>query len=333
MKNKLLAVLATFGMVASASAVKINNNLSINGFIDGSWVSSDSGAANDDVDLDIDEVELNFIFNAGNVSGELHIDDNDDSADIGNIEQVHFTYGFSNGINLQVGRFGSDLGLEREDPAGLYTFSRAYGSQIDVDPGTAVGEVDNRDLFNLGNVDSLVGEGVRVSYAADKFTASFAAYNAQGTAEESSNPASQDDLDYELALTFTGIDNVVIGGGAQGQRSATDNDDTDTVNIYATYTLDKLLLGAEYVNADSEQLGDDLTAYSLLADYDINDQLGIAVRYSEWETAANEESDQLTIAPNYALTSSLGAILEYSSTEDSDGEEVDTLALELTFTF
>ena len=37
MKNKLLAVLATFGMVASASAVKINNNLSINGFIDGSY--------------------------------------------------------------------------------------------------------------------------------------------------------------------------------------------------------------------------------------------------------------------------------------------------------
>ena len=37
MKNKLLAVLATFGTVASASAVKINNNLSINGFIDGSY--------------------------------------------------------------------------------------------------------------------------------------------------------------------------------------------------------------------------------------------------------------------------------------------------------
>ena len=37
MKNKLLAVLATLGMVASASAVKINDNLSINGFIDGSY--------------------------------------------------------------------------------------------------------------------------------------------------------------------------------------------------------------------------------------------------------------------------------------------------------
>ena len=51
MKNKLIAVLATFGMVASASAVKINNNLSINGFIDGSYSLNESdtntGAAGD----------------------------------------------------------------------------------------------------------------------------------------------------------------------------------------------------------------------------------------------------------------------------------------------
>ena len=43
MKNKLLAVMAVFGMVASASAVKINNNLSINGFIDGSYVLQEGG--------------------------------------------------------------------------------------------------------------------------------------------------------------------------------------------------------------------------------------------------------------------------------------------------
>ena len=42
MKNKLIAVIATLGMVASASAVKVNNNLSINGFIDGSYVSQEN---------------------------------------------------------------------------------------------------------------------------------------------------------------------------------------------------------------------------------------------------------------------------------------------------
>ena len=37
MKNKILATLVAFGLVGSASAIEINENLSINGFIDTSW--------------------------------------------------------------------------------------------------------------------------------------------------------------------------------------------------------------------------------------------------------------------------------------------------------
>jgi len=334
MKTKLLAVLATLGMVASASAVKINNNLSINGFIDGSWTSTDTntaGETNDDTDLDIDEVELNFIFNAGNVSGEIHIDDNDDSNDLGNIEQAHFSYSFSNGLGLQVGRVGSALGLEREDPAGLYTYSRAY------DDGTSA--------FNLGNVDAVVFEGVRLSYGTDSLSASVAAFNGVGVAEENTADVANgvvrdtDDLDYEVAVTFTGIDNLSLTAGVVAVNAsevdvAAGNDaDSEIFNIHAAYTLDKLMLAAEYTNVDVDGAADDLSAYLLLADYDFNDKFGIAVRYSEWETGANAESDRVTIAPNYAITESLGAILEYSSSEDANNNEDDTLALELTFTF
>jgi hypothetical protein len=42
MKNKLLATIAAFGLVGSASAVEINDNLSINGFIDGSYQYSEA---------------------------------------------------------------------------------------------------------------------------------------------------------------------------------------------------------------------------------------------------------------------------------------------------
>jgi len=70
MKNKLIAVIATIGMVASASAVKVNNNLSINGFIDGSYQMSDLNlgttnatvpATDKDQALGVDEVEFDFI--------------------------------------------------------------------------------------------------------------------------------------------------------------------------------------------------------------------------------------------------------------------------------
>jgi hypothetical protein len=325
MKNKLLAFLAAFGLVATVHAVEINDNISINGFIDGSWTNTDDNTnTNDDNDLDIDEVELNFIVNAGNVSGEIHIDDNDDGGNLGNIEQAHFSYSLENGLSITVGRFGSALGFEGQDPAGLYTFSRAY------DDGTSI--------YNIGNIDGGNGqqvEGLSLGYSADAFSIAVSAVNGVDAAEEGNG--FEDDLNVEIALTYTGIENLVLGGGMHSTSGRTGAgpvaNDVDITNLHAAYTMDKLMLGGEYINVDEDGAADDLSAYLILADYDINDKMGIAVRYSEWETAANAESDRITIAPNYAITDSLGAILEYSSSEDNAGAEEDTLALELTFTF
>ena len=87
MKNKILALLATIGLASSVTAVEINENLSINGFIDASYVNSDfsdhdTPASNNDISNSaVDEVELNFLVNAGNVSGELHVDSRDGTAE------------------------------------------------------------------------------------------------------------------------------------------------------------------------------------------------------------------------------------------------------------
>jgi len=322
MKTKLLAVLATLGMVASASAVKINNNLSINGFIDGSYYSVDDGANSiDSSNISVDEVELNFIVNAGNVSGELHVDTEDtNSSDFDtisgvdlNIEQVHFSYSFGNGASVQVGRFGSELGLEREDPAGLYTFSRAY----------------NDARFDLGNVDVNVGEGARLSYASGDFAGSLALVNQAAQLEDDNG--SKDDLDYEVAISYTGIDNLVVGAGIATRRPE-DGNNTEVYTINLAYTLDKLLLAGEYTN--SEKGADDRSAYLVLADYDVNEKLGVAVRFSSWETSSTgAESEKITFAPNYAITESLGAIIEFSAEENAAGKEIDSFAVELTYTF
>ena len=143
MKTKLLAVMATLGMVASASAVKINNNLSINGFIDGSYAAIE-GATDKSQSLEVDEVELNFVLNVGNVSGLVAIDSDISNDEAGTaiqpgvgIEQAHFTYNINDAVSLTFGRYGKALGFEREDPAGLYTYSRAY----------------QNDAFNFGNID------------------------------------------------------------------------------------------------------------------------------------------------------------------------------------
>jgi hypothetical protein len=335
MKNKILAMLVAFGLVGSVSAIEVNENLSINGFIDGSISQTDTDGSGvntgKDASYGLDEVEVNFLFNVGSVSGELHIDSNDDGATGLDIEQAHFTYSLENGISVTVGRYGSALGLEREDPAGLSTVSRAYGN------GNASG-------FNLGNIDAGAVEGITLSYAAEAWSIGVSIENPAGhdlgDAWTSSNPATSagsNDANFEVAVSYTGVENLTVGGGIFIENDVKEGSglvETDAWNINATYSVGKALLGAEYTEL-SPTGSADRDAFLLLVDYDVSDKLGVAVRYSQYNQtgSATQENDTITVAPNYAITESLGAILEYSSTDVDSGNDQDLIAVELTYTF
>jgi len=318
MKTKLFAVLAALGMVASASAVKVNNNLSINGFIDGSYANSDDGTAGGkSQSLEIDEVEINFNVNVGNVSGLIAVDTHSSIADgseategqgLG-IEQAHFTYNINDAVSVTFGRYGSALGFEREDPAGLYTYSRAYDS----------------DAFNFGNVDANAVEGLTVAYSGDAYSVAVSLENQAGA----EGALETNDLDFEISFTYTGIAGVNIGGGFFIDNEATAAQETDAVNLHVSRQFGKLLLAGEYSELDNN--GADSDAYMILADYDVNNKLGVALRLSS-EEQANGDYDKFTIAPNYAITESLGAILEYSDVDD-EGQDSEEYAVELTYTF
>ena len=264
-----MATLVAFGLVGSASAVEINENLSINGFIDGSISKTDNGTAiagGDTADWGLDEIEVNFLFNVGSVSGTVNLDSqaigsgNDDIE----LEQAHFTYTLENGVSLTFGRYGSALGLEREDPAGLYTFSRAYGA------------------FNFGDVDNNAVEGLTLSYAADAWSLGVSIENPAGSIRSG---GSKDDLNYEVALSYTGIENLTVGIGHFKDNQAVAANEVDATNINATYQVGKALLGAEW--SQLEENAGDRDAHMFLVDYDASDKLGVAVTYSSYEESAN----------------------------------------------
>lgn len=319
-------MLVAFGLVGSVSAIEINDNLSINGFIDGSYLSKDTnpagvGTGTDTTEIGLDEIEIDFLFTAGGASGEIHIDTNptgDSNSDTDgslNIEQAHLSYGFEGGLTITAGRFGSLLGLEREDPGGLFTYSRAFSN-----------------AFSLGNVDVHQQEGLRVSYTSDQFSVALSASNAQDATEESA--LAEDDLDWEISLAYTGIENLAIGGGVQTNNEETVAEDNTILNIHAGYTMGKALIAAEWSNIDSDTTASaDLDAYQILVDYDVSDVLGIVVRYAEEDTGLGINGDSVTVAPNYAINDNLGAIFEYTNANLGDGSDEDFLAVELTFTF
>jgi hypothetical protein len=312
MKNKILATLVAFGLVGSASAIDINDNLSITGFVDGSYnnIESDTTPATSDTQqIGIDEVELNFLFNVSNVSAEIHIDD---TASEGlNIEQAHFSYSLENGVNFTFGRFGSALGFEREDPSGVYASSRAYS---------------DASGFNLGNVDFKSYDGLVVGYDSDVFSISGAFVNP--TADRAS--LEDNDIDLELSVVYTGIENFNIGVGYYFDNQEKNEDEMDVLNFHASTTFGKFFVAAEYSEIKKESI--DRDAYMVLADYDISDKFGIAARLSSYEEGAGSDVDKLTIAPNYSITDSLGLIVEYSDI-DSDKTEEEIVSVELTFTF
>ena len=312
MKTKLLAILAIFGMVASASAVKVNNNLSINGFIDGSYKMVDAdNAANDDQGLDLDEVELNFNYTNGSVSGLVSIDSAGGANDL-DLEQAHITYQLNDSVSFTFGKYGSALGLEGEDPAGLYTYSRAYED----------------DAFNSGNIDAAanVVTGLTVAYSADSFSLA-------ASLEEAANANLEaEDLNLELSFTYTGFNGINIGGGYFFDNAQVAANEVDELNLNISRQLGKLLLAGEYTQL--KQDAGDRDAYLILADYDVNDKIGVAVRLSNAEVAGGAaDFEKFTIAPNYAITDSLGAILEWSDVEGGANGDAEEYAVELTYTF
>jgi len=322
--KKIIAILVALSAVGYLSAIDVNENLSISGFIDGSYHDNDSVAAGvEDHDLGLDEVEIDFLFNAGGVSAEVHLDshamNHGGEADVLGIEQAFLSYTLEGGLGVTFGRFSSNLGLEREDPGGLYTYSRAYSNTG----------------YNLGDVDNSAQEGVRLGYSSDVLSA--AATFFEGTALNDA------DLDVELSIGYTGIENLVLTAGIQIDNGSSAGTETDVLNVTALFSTGKALIGLEYteLDQDSGTVGDaegQTEAFTVLIDYDLSDKLGVALRYSDAEAyddnAGNNtvNYEKFTIAPNYAITESLGAILEYSDV-DSAGADANEIALELTFTF
>ena len=84
----------------------------------------------------------------------------------------------------------------------------------------------------------------------------------------------------ELVFRYTGIENLVLGGGFlfdnEGNNVA---NETDVINIHAAYETGKFLIGVEYSEANTDNANgteDKRDAYMFLADYTVNEKLGVS---------------------------------------------------------
>ena len=334
----ITSALAAASSLATAE-IKINEFLSVAGFVDMSYshtdTDSDSDGKSSDNNFSIDQVEIDWMFNFGKVTGQIDIeyegrqtqvayDDNPDFTGTGDgvvIEQAFVSYDLGNGAALTMGRYESMLGLEAKEPTGLYQFSTAYD-------GLSF-------LPQYGQGVKYTGQSGDVSYGVSLQDESFA--------NGGSNLGGADDNDgsysIEAAVSLTsGNFTYSLGGAFEDADEAGDN---SIINAHVTYVSGAWTLGAEYNVADIESAGDlEIDSWLAMANYAYSDCCSVTGRVSGIDAEAGGfdigDAIKYTIAHNYALSDNLAIITEVSYVDgelfDVDGDST-TGAVEVLFTF
>ena len=302
MKNKI-AIASAFIAASSFSFAEIalTESFSVEGFIDTSY--NDSSA--EDASLNLNEVEVSFLFDMGGVSARV---DTDYNADINGdyaaeLDQAYISYDAFGGT-LSVGGIDSQLGFEAFEAPGLYTNSFAYGdSQL---PGTDIAIKYTRDLDAASSLGvALVDDG---SFIGDESAAG--------------------DTTIEVAY---GRDLGNGFGAFVGLRSDINGD--DLMNAYVTYETGALMFAAEIVDGEND------SDIQLLANYAYADNASVTLRYTTEENAGNPgnglapdaDLDRLTLSHQLALSDNLCITTEITDNGQDDDEHVFSVGALFTF--
>ena len=313
----------------SFAEIALTESLSVEGFVDMSYTDSD----NENSRIGIDQVEFDFLFNAGAVSAQVDvqyegsnksvldisklrsqlenandIDDlSDDESDYLSdeneviIEQAFVTYDLGNGAALTAGRFASQLGFEAFEPTGLYQYSLAYAN-------TALPEYDQGVKYTNGSF------GIAI-------------------VDDAGDSQIGDGSDYSIEVAYSTDLGNGLGAFLGGRYNSVDGDDDQfVIDAYLTYETGAWLFAAEVVHYDD---GTDVDTSALaMANYSYSDAASVTARYSvEDGNGVVDNTSKITLAHNYALADNLALIAEVSSV-DVDGLDEDVQsAVELLFTF
>ena len=303
MKNKLLT-LASLLAVFNLNAIEIGptgSGVEFGGFIDVFYQSQDTADPADRDDyLDVGQVELNFDFATGPVSASVDVDFG--LASEVNLEEAVITYDLGNGFSVSGGKMLSYTGFEAYDPINMYQYSYAYDAASGISGG--------QDVYDAYD------DGMSIDYATDAFSIGL-----WSSVEE--------DGGFEYAVAYTGVENLTF------KAIMADWETYEITTIWASYQMDKLLLGAEIAEKDMTDPADnDIDAFLIMANYAITDATALTLRYSEEEVGA-DTYEKLTISPSYVFNDSFSGLIEYSVYDETTGATVinDLFAVELIYTF
>ena len=304
----VFAMLALTLTLSSASAeIKLNDNLSVSGFLDMSTVTTMGDET--ETSLSFDQFEMDFHLNYGSVTGQVDIDSTDPDQGI-KLEQGFVTYTPKDtlpGVSITAGRFLSSLGFEAAEPTGLYQYSFSEGIPY---PGYQNGVAVN--------VKPMKQAGLYVAFLSSVW-------------DVNETDAGTPGIEAQLALNPIEQITAKVGYALDAMDDYTQTE----LNAWVSFAQGPLTLAGEIDllgnwgadgNSGMHFLG---MANVSLADI-ISAPVGVTLRFSGIDTDNDGTSTEFTFSPSYSATDNWLLLAEFK--QRLDAEET-IIAVESLFTY
>jgi hypothetical protein len=324
-KSRVSAITAAIALASplAHADIEIGKGLSVAGFIDMSFLYTDPDAGESTQVFGLDQVEIDFMYTFDDkISAQVDLEYQDDTdATDGqetDVEQAFIGYKVNDTFSVKAGRFLSYSGWETEEPTGLFQYS-----------GTGYAK------YFYGAYQ----QGVSGYYDGGMFDVALSVVNDLGSLE--GDGADNEHVGAELMLA------VMPFEGFTAKAFYMTEDETDLINVWASFATGGLTLAAEYNTSESapaaiDTAGGDAEAeaegYLVMANY-AWEKFAMTLRYHESlvEDSSGtdvEELSAITFAPSYAISDNLLIVAEYRMDEDEIGDsDTDSFALEALLTF
>ena len=313
----------------SASAIKISDNFSVDGFLDMSAGVTIGEDEDGDSELDAfagyDQLELALKFSFDKLSGRADIDGNDS---IG-LEQAYITYAFSDMVSINAGRFLSSIGFEAAEPTDMFQYSYSTGIPY---PGYQNGvslSISPSDMIGLyaSVVTGVWDGGGDTDLNHPGFEAQIALMPIEGLTAK---------------IGFAGDIMEEVHAEEEGDHDHDHHDEEEEtylkseINAWVMYSMDNITVAAEFDLLPNYYAHDTTGIHFLaMANIGVTDEIGVTVRFSGAQDNLDDDDEELrtsfTISPSYAFNDNLGSLIELKQILGDDGET--QIAFETIMTF
>lgn len=289
--------------------VKVNDNISINGYAVGSyaWIDPDGGKKTESVidsgSNNLDSVKVGVLGTSGQISGYASLLYIPNAANEAGLLDAYATFDAGGGFKVTGGKFLSYLGYEAFDPINMNQLT--YGSTIFAIPAYHT--------------------GARLDYSSKTFSAGVAAVDSVFSGRKGffeGDREYSDDVGFEAQVTYTGIEKLTVFAGIAYEDSDADSanptgEKVKIFDLWASYAVnDKLTIAGEFDTQDN--VGDGWLAF---ASYKFTPQVTVAARISgaNYEDARGDEL-KYTIAPTVTINSNFAVRAEISKVDADFGD-------------